>query len=67
LKLIIFLDGKAKFIDQKHELATYAAKINKSEGLINWNDDAKKILGKVNGLFPIPGAFLFIKMRDTKY
>src|SRR6056300_840922 len=59
------LDGKAKFIDQKHELATYAAKINKSEGLINWNDDAKKILGKVNGLFPIPGAFFIYK--DERY
>lgn len=59
------LDGKAKFIDQNHELATYAAKINKSEGLINWNDDAKKILGKVNGLFPIPGAFFIYK--DERY
>jgi methionyl-tRNA formyltransferase len=60
------LDGKAKFIDQNHELATYAPKINKSEGLINWNDDAKKILGKVNGLFPIPGAFFIYKNERYK-
>src|SRR5210317_187459 len=60
------LDGKAKFIQQKHELATYATKINKSEGLINWNDDAKKILGKVDGLFPIPGAFFIYKNERYK-
>ena len=32
-------------------------KIDKAEGKINWNDNALQILGKVNGLFPVPGAF----------
>ena len=59
------LEGRAKFIDQNHELATYAAKLDKSEGLINWKEDAKKILGKVNGLFSIPGAFFIYK--DERY
>ena len=27
------------------------------EGKINWNDKASNILGKINGLFPNPGAF----------
>ena len=51
------LDDKANFIDQVHTKATYAKKIEKSEGKINWNDDASIILSKVNGLFPSPGAF----------
>ena len=50
-------DDKIKFVDQDHLQATYAKKIDKSEGHINWNDDAKKIIGKINGLFPVPGAF----------
>ena len=50
-------DDKIKFVDQDHSQATYAKKIDKSEGHINWNDDAKKIIGKINGLFPVPGAF----------
>ena len=60
------LDGKAKFVNQNYELATYAKKINKSEGLINWKEDAKKILGKVNGLFPNPGAFFIYKGERYK-
>ena len=60
------LNGKAKFIEQNHELVTYAAKIDKSEGLINWKEDAKKIFGKVNGLFPIPGAFFIYKNERYK-
>ena len=51
------LEDKVKFIDQDHSKATYAKKIEKTEGKINWNDEALNILGKINGLFPIPGAF----------
>ena len=50
-------DGNSTFIDQDHSKATYAKKILKSEGKINWNDDAIKIIGKINGLYPSPGAF----------
>ena len=51
------LDDKSKFIEQDHSKSTYAKKILKSEGQINWNDDASKIIGKINGLYPSPGAF----------
>ena len=51
------LDGKAKFFDQDHSKATYAKKLNKTEGKINWNENALNIVGKINGLFPSPGAF----------
>tara|TARA_B100000575_G_C23100650_1_gene635005 strand:+ start:148 stop:1080 length:933 start_codon:yes stop_codon:yes gene_type:complete len=51
------LDDKVKFVNQDESKATYAKKINKNEGLINWNDEAPKIIGKINGLFPSPGAF----------
>ncbi len=51
------LDGKSNFIDQDHSKATYAKKILKSEGSIDWSDNALKIIGKINGLCPSPGAF----------
>jgi len=51
------LEDKAKFIEQDHTKATYAKKINKKEGLIDWRIGASKIIGKINGLFPSPGAF----------
>ena len=50
-------EDKAEFTDQLHSKATYANKIEKEEGLINWNDDGLKNIGKINGLFPTPGAF----------
>jgi len=52
--------GKAKFVEQDHNKATYAKKINKDEGKIIWKEDAQKIIAKINGLYPNPGAwFLF--------
>ena len=51
------MDDKAKFVDQDHSFATYAKKIDKAEGKINWKDNALQIIGKINGLFPTPGAF----------
>ena len=51
------LEDKAKFIDQDHSKATYAKKILKEESQIDWDEDASKIIGKINGLFPSPGAY----------
>ena len=50
------IEDKAKFIDQDHSKATYAKKIHKKESQIDWDEDASKIIGKINGLFPSPGA-----------
>ena len=60
------LDGKAKFVEQDHSKATYAFKINKEEGKINWNESAKKIIGKINGLYPSPGAFFILNGERYK-
>ena len=60
------LEDKAKFIDQDHSKATYAFKIQKNEGEINWKDDAKIIIGKINGLHPVPGAFFIYKGERYK-
>ena len=60
------LDDKAKFIEQDHSKATYASKIQKAEGEINWSDNAKNINGKINGLYPVPGAFFIHKGERYK-
>ena len=51
------LEDKAKFVEQDHSKATYAEKIDKKESQIDWNIDASKIIGKINGLISVPGAF----------
>jgi len=54
------LEDKIEFIEQNHSEATYAAKIEKNEGQIDWSETAENIIGKINGLYSSPGAF-FIK------
>ena len=58
--------GQAKFQEQNHRQATYAKKISKTEGQINWNESAKKILAKINGLNPNPGAWFEYKKERYK-
>ena len=60
------LDDKAKFIEQNHAQATYASKIQKLEGKIDWDENALNIIGKINGLYPVPGAFFIFKGERYK-
>ena len=60
------IDEKANFIEQDHSKATYANKIDKSEGKINWNIAADQILGLINGLSPTPGAWFINKGERYK-
>ena len=60
------LENKANFIEQDHSKATYASKIQKEEGKINWSNNAKDINGKINGLYPAPGAFFIYKGERYK-
>ena len=58
--------GEARFKEQNHSEATYAKKISKEEGRINWNQSAKKVLAKINGLNPNPGAWFQYKNERFK-
>ena len=51
------LDDKIEFKEQNHNEASYAAKIEKTEGQIEWGETAENIIGKINGLYPSPSAF----------
>ena len=60
------LDGRANFIEQDHSKATYAPKIQKIEGDIDWNERSENIIAKINGLSPKPGAFFIFKGERYK-
>ena len=60
------LDDKIEFKEQNHADATYANKIEKSEGKIDWNNKAENIIGKINGLYPSPGAWFIYKGERFK-
>jgi methionyl-tRNA formyltransferase len=44
-------------VEQDHEQATYAAKIDKGEGLIRWTDSARSIYDRFRAFDPWPGVF----------
>ncbi|WP_415300194.1 methionyl-tRNA formyltransferase [Candidatus Pelagibacter sp. Uisw_134_02] len=60
------LEDKIEFKEQNHNKATYADKIEKTEGQIDWNKAAENIVGKINGLYPSPGAFFIYKGERYK-
>jgi len=60
------LEDKSKFIEQTHSEATYALKIKKQEGKLDWNMPARNIIGKINGLFPVPGGWFIYKGERYK-
>ena len=59
------LEGEAIFKDQDHSKATYAMKIQKKEGKIDWHKSASKIISQINGLYPKPGAWF--KFKNKRY
>jgi methionyl-tRNA formyltransferase len=60
------LEDKVNFREQNHDEATYAVKIEKNEGQIKWSETAENIIGKINGLYPSPGAFFIYKGERYK-
>ncbi len=64
LKLIE--NDKTEFTPQDEKLASYANKITKSEAKINWNENADKIVAKINALNPNPGSWFQHKGNRIK-
>tara|TARA_B110000114_G_scaffold148642_1_gene158767 strand:- start:179 stop:637 length:459 start_codon:yes stop_codon:yes gene_type:complete len=60
------LEDKIEFKEQDHIKASYATKIKKNEGQIQWDETAENIIGKINGLYPSPGAFFIYKGERYK-
>ena len=58
--------ASAKFTKQDDSHATYAPKLKKKDGLINWDEPAVKIHNNVRGLFPWPGAYTHFNGKTLK-
>lgn len=51
---------------QDHEKATYAPKLQKSDGLIDWGRSCRQIYNQIRGLDPWPGAYTCLKGEVLK-
>jgi len=56
-------DGTAHEEPQDEHLVTYAARLTKDEGLIDWTLPAQRIHDRVRGLYPWPHAYTFVDGR----
>jgi len=59
-------DKKAKFIAQDKTKVTYAPKLTKEMGAIDWKKGAKNIHGLVRGLLPWPSAYTHYQGKILK-
>ncbi|WP_320171392.1 methionyl-tRNA formyltransferase [Maridesulfovibrio sp.] len=53
-------------MEQDDEIATYASKLSKEEGLIDWTKDAKAVHNQIRGMHPWPGAYFFWTPEEGK-
>lgn len=58
--------GAYSFKKQDDSLATYARKLEKSEGEIDWNRPSKDIHNQIRAMYPWPGAFFDWTNPDGK-
>ncbi len=67
IKTLIDMAGnQIKEIPQNDSLATYAPKIERSDSLIDWKQQAGKISALIRALDPKPGAFTLFRGKEIK-
>jgi len=58
--------GTVKRHPQDHALATYAPRLKKEDGHVNWGTDVGEILNRIRGLSSSPGAYTLVKGKQMK-
>jgi methionyl-tRNA formyltransferase len=64
--LRLLAEGNAPRIPQDNSLATYAPKLKREDGKIDWSEPAEVIERKIRAFDPWPGAFMKIDGRTLK-
>ena len=59
-------DHKIEFIAQDHRKASYAPKLKKQDGCIDWNLSAEEISCRVRAFAPWPGCFTYLDKKILK-
>ncbi len=68
LSRTVFLmeEGKTSRVKQDSSVATYGAKIEKSDCRVDFSLDAEAVSARIRGVTPIPGAFVYHKDKMLK-
>lgn len=57
-----YLQGRLRFMEQEHDLATYAPKLTKDQGKIDWFQPACNVHNHIRAMHPWPGAFFNVPL-----
>lgn len=60
--LTLLAKGKAPRLKQDKSEVTYAKKLKKEDGLVNWNLEQKKVDQQIRAMIPWPGAYTYIPL-----
>lgn len=64
--IVLLEKGKAPRLPQENKFATYASKLEREHGRIDWSESAEIIERKIRAFNPWPGAFMEIEHRHLK-
>jgi methionyl-tRNA formyltransferase len=64
--LKLYEEGTLKFIQQPHDKATYAPKIDKGETELSWERNARDVHNAVRAMNPAPGAYIIHRGKRLK-
>jgi methionyl-tRNA formyltransferase len=59
-------NGTITYTEQDHSKATLAPKLKKSDGFLDFNEDAEVLSRKIRGLWPWPGATAVYKSKKMQ-
>jgi len=59
-------NSKIRFISQDHAKVTYAPKLKKEDGVINWAGSADEICNRIRAFTPWPGCFTYMDRKILK-
>lgn len=58
-------DNRAPLLEQDESRVTYAAKLEKSDGILNFNESAEAVHNQARGVTPWPGAQMTLRRADS--
>ena len=62
----MFVDGKAVYTPQNEAEASYCKKLKKSDGAIDFNESADRILNKIRAYYGFPGSYFYYAGKLVK-
>jgi methionyl-tRNA formyltransferase len=62
--LLLLKQGRAPRIPQDHSLATYAAKLTREHGELDWTGTREELDRRIRGMNPWPGAYTWLPTAD---